>query len=127
MAREPLSPVQGASWEEFHEWYMREWVIRNNRSFTLKHGLKVTLGMFLLIVAFVFYTYASAKHGMWWQWLGVAVPPVLVIFMCVNAVRVNRLDGADLRELRQLKQQWQDRLDRGEIPRTRAEAGETTS
>jgi cytochrome b len=84
-------------------------------------------GLFLLIIAVVFATYAAGPHGLWWQWLGVALPAVIVIRMLIRAWQLGSRDSARLRELDRLQQEWQGRLDRGEIPRPRAGAQGTTS
>jgi len=83
--------------------------------------------MLMIIVACVFLGYALSKNGMWWQWLGVVLPIVIIAWLLRRAWRNGRQDGARMRELNQLKAEWQARADRGEIPRTRAEAEGTTS
>lgn len=117
MARRLLSPEQATSWEEFHDRYLREWSYRNNRPRSLRYVLHVMAGLFLLIIAVVFATYAAGPHGLWWQWLGVALPAVIVIRMLIRAWQLGSRDSARLRELDRLQQEWQGRLDRGEIPR----------
>lgn len=67
---------------------------------------------------------ASMAPGV--QWLGVAVPLLLVAPMLRRSWQLNRAAGKRLKELEQLKKDWQARADRGEIPRTRAEAEGTT-
>jgi len=127
MARELLPPEQATSWEEFHDRYLREWSYRNKRGRSARSLLAGIAGMLLLVVAFVFLTYATGQHHQWWQWPGVALPVVIVAVMLARAWRRGRRDGARLKELDRLEQEWQGRLDRGEIPRTRDGAGDTTS
>ena len=126
MARELLPPEEATSWEEFHDRYLREWSYRNSRGRSARSLLTGVVGMLLIVVAFVFTTYAAARHGQWSQWLGVALPLVIVAMMLTRAWKLGRRNGERMRELGRLEQEWQERLERGEIPRTRAEAGGTT-
>ena len=57
---------------------------------------------------------------------GAALPLVIVAMMLTRAWKLGRRNGERMRELGRLEQEWQERLERGEIPRTRAEAGGTT-
>ncbi len=126
MAQQLLPPEQATSWEEFHDRYLREWSYRNSRGRSARSLLTGVAGMLLIIAAFVFATYAAGPHGQWQQWAGVALPLVIVAAMLTRAWKLGRRNGERMRQLGQLKQEWQGRLERGEIPRTRAEAGGTT-
>ena len=122
MARKLLPPEEATSWEDFHDRYQKEWSYRNNRPRSLGYVFHVFIGMLLLIVALVFLIDAAGSHGHWWQWLGVALPVVIVIWMLVRAWNRGSHDGERLKELERLNTEWQERVGRGEVPRTRAEA-----
>jgi membrane protein implicated in regulation of membrane protease activity len=125
MARVLLPPEQATSWEEFDERFQREQRAIDHRVRSLGYGLTMAIGMLLLIIAFVFLVYALGQindHKSWWQWLGVAVPVAIVAAMLRRAWRRGRRDGQRRRELDALKANWEQRVARGEIPRTRAEA-----
>jgi hypothetical protein len=130
MAREFPPPEQATSWEEFQARYIREWAYHNNRTRSLRSIFMGMVGCFLLIVAFIFLLYAIGKmHGPGhaWQWLGVAIPVAIVAAMLRRAWILGSRDGKRQSQLEVLKQEWQQRVDRGEIPRTRAEAEGRTS
>jgi hypothetical protein len=81
----------------------------------------------MIIVACVFLANALSENGMWWQWLGVAIPLAIVVWLLLRGWRNGRKDGARMRELDRLKAEWRTHADRSQIPRTRAEAEGTTS
>lgn len=101
MARELLPPEEATPWEEFHDRYLREWSYRNSRGRSARSLLTGVIGMLLIIVAFVFSTYAAGPHGQWWQWPGVALPLVIVAMMLTRAWKLGRRNGERMRELGQ--------------------------
>ena len=133
MARYFPPPEQATSWEEFHHRYIEEWAYHNNRTRSLRSIFMGLVGGFLLIVSFFFFLAASGadptvtRHDLWWQWFGGALPIVIVAAMLRRAWILGSRDGVRLRELEALKEEWQGKLDRGEVPRTRADAEGRTS
>lgn len=127
MARKLLAPEQATSLEEFTQRANREWAYRNNPGVTPRILAASVTGVLMAVISFVSLLYALDVQNSWQNWAGFVLPLVALAFLLRRAWRNGRRNGARMRELNRLKQEWQARADRGEIPRTRAEAEGTTS
>jgi hypothetical protein len=127
MARKLLPPEQATSLEEFTQRANREWAHCNNPGVTLRALAAGVTGMLMVVISFVSLLYVIDVQDVWQNWAGLVLPLVVLVFLLRRAWRNGRRDGARMRELDQLKREWQARAERGEIPRTRAQAEGITS
>jgi protein-S-isoprenylcysteine O-methyltransferase Ste14 len=112
MASGLLRPEDATNWDDFLERIAVERCVTSARRKSYPPTFWVSVGALLLVVSLVLLSYATGRHGRWWEWVAAAVPLAVLWRMATAALRRAGQDDKRLAELDLLELGWKSHLER---------------